>query len=120
MKKQQLGKAGEELACRLLKKQGYHLLEKNYRCRHGEIDIVARHKNTLVFVEVRGKSGVSFGSPEESVTGLKRQRLVAAALDYIGSHEGLPEDWRIDLVAIQFDPAGQRPVRAEILQNVID
>ena len=120
MKKQQLGKAGEELACRLLKKQGYRLVEKNYRCSHGEIDIVARHKDMLVFVEVRGKSGASFGSPEESVTKLKKQRLVAAALDYIASHRGLPEDWRIDLVAIQFNPEGGKPARAEILQNIID
>ena len=59
MNKQEAGKAGERAACNALQKKGYRILERNYRCRHGEIDIVARHKGCLVFIEVRSKTGLA-------------------------------------------------------------
>ncbi|MBN1375943.1 MAG: YraN family protein [Dehalococcoidia bacterium] len=119
MNKQDLGVAGEKLACKALKKQGYRIIDQNYRCRHGEIDIIARHKEYLVFVEVRSKSSKSFGCPEESVTAQKKQILISAALDYLNSHENLPPDWRIDFVAVEFDETGKNAVRIEIIENAV-
>jgi len=119
MKKQETGKRGEQLACRALEKKGYRILHKNYRCRHGEIDLIARHGDYIVFIEVRSKTGNAFGAPEESLTVAKKNRLTATALDYLTSHHGLPENWRIDFVAVEFDPAGGQPSRIEIMENVL-
>jgi putative endonuclease len=120
MKKQELGKMGEELACAALKKKGYRIIEKNYRCRHGEIDIVARQKDSLVFIEVRSKMSKSFGLPEESITLQKRQKLISTALEYLNDHRSLPENWRIDFVAIEFDPVQGKACRIEIVENVVN
>ncbi len=119
MKKQEVGKTGEQAACNALQKKGYRILERNYRCRQGEIDIVARHKGCLVFIEVRSKTGSAFGTPGESITSQKKQKLVSSALEYMGSHRDLPEDWRIDFVAVELDPANGRPTRIEITENAV-
>jgi putative endonuclease len=110
---------GEELASRELKKRGYRILGTNYRCRHGEIDIIAVHRGCLVFVEVRSKSSASFGTPAESVTQAKKRKLSAAAMDYLAGHDGLPDDWRIDFVAVELDPAGQGLRAIEIIENAL-
>jgi len=119
MKKQETGKLGERVALKALQKKGYRILEKNYRCRYGEIDLVARHRNDIVFVEVRSKTGDSFGLPEESITAAKKHKLVATALDYMTNHPRLPENWRIDFVAVELDPSGGAPKRVEIMENVL-
>jgi len=119
MKKQETGKRGEQIACKALEKKGYRILEKNYRCRHGEIDLVARHRDYIVFIEVRSKTGNAFGSPAESVTAAKKKKLVATALDYLSSHRDVPENWRIDFVAVELDPSGGMPNRVEIIENVV-
>jgi putative endonuclease len=118
MKRQELGAAGEKLARDFLKKKGYKILETNYRCREGEIDIVARKKDCLVFVEVRTKASVDFGSPEESITFAKKEKLIASALTYISEHNDLPESWRIDFVAVELDPNGKAK-RIELIENAI-
>jgi len=118
--KQELGGAGEKLACTALKKKGYRIIEKNYRCRYGEIDIIAAQKDCLVFVEVRSKSSISFGSPEESVTSQKKQKLVTAAMEYLNTHADMPPDWRIDFVAIEFDSTHKKATRIEIIENAIN
>jgi len=119
MKKQETGKLGELIACKALQKKGYRILERNYRCRHGEIDIVARHKGCLVFIEVRSKTGADFGSPEESVTYQKKQKLMSSAMEYLGSHKDAPEDWRIDFVAVELDPGCNKAKRIEIIEDAI-
>ena len=88
------------MAARYLEAHGYHILTRNFRTRYGEVDLVARHDDAIVFVEVRTRRGHAFGTPEESVTARKRQRLVAAAQQYLQDHtlEHLP--WRVDLVSI--------------------
>ena len=102
-----LGKWGEGVAGRFLQEKGYRLLDTNYRCRWGEVDIVAQDGDELVFVEVRTRRGARYGTPEESVTGAKARRLVATAQDYLQQrgHEGV--EWRIDLIAIRLD-SGRR------------
>jgi len=119
MKKQETGKQGEQLACRALEKKGYRIQERNYRCRQGEIDLVARHRDYIVFIEVRSKTGNAFGTPEESVTEAKKQKLIATALDYLSRHDNLPENWRIDFVAVEIDPADGKPTRVEIIENAV-
>ena len=102
-----LGNRGEELARRILLNKGYTVLECNYRCRWGEVDIVAQDGAQLVFVEVRARTGSAFGSPEESVTPAKAQRLTATAQTYLQERDCEAASWRIDLVAVRMQPNGQ-------------
>jgi putative endonuclease len=82
------------------------------------IDIVAQQKDYLVFVEVRTKSSSDFGTPEESITQRKQEKLVALALAYINAHQNLPPLWRIDVVAVEVDQKGKAK-RIELIQNAI-
>ncbi len=118
MKRRELGAIGEKLAKDFLKKKGYRIIETNFRCREGEIDIIARKKDYLVFVEVRAKTSAVFGSPEESVTSAKKERLIASALVYLNSHQDLPSLWRIDFVAVELDQNG-KATRIELIENAI-
>ena len=118
MKRRDTGILGEKLARDFLKKRSYKILETNYRCPQGEIDIVARQKNTLVFVEVRTKTSRAFGSPEESVTPMKKERMIASAYHYRQTHNDLPELWRIDFVAVELTPEG-KSLRIELFENAV-
>ena len=118
MKRRDTGIQGEKLAKDFLKKRGYRILETNYRCREGEIDIVARHKDSLVFVEVRTKTSLEFGSPEESITPTKKERLRATAARYRQAHNDLPPLWRIDFVAVELNQEG-KPSRIELIENAV-
>ena len=101
-----------------LKKHGYHVWETNYRCPEGEIDIVAKHKDSLVFIEVRTKKSLEFGGPEESITPIKMERLRAVAAHYQQTHNNLPPSWRIDVVAVEIDQKG-KPLRIELIENAV-
>jgi putative endonuclease len=95
------GDAAEERACRHLDRSGFTIVERNYRTRGGEIDIVARKGDLLVFVEVRSREVPGLGTPEESVTPAKRRRIVAAARRYLSDVP--PSSWRearFDVIAI--------------------
>jgi len=118
MKRKELGDIGEKLAKKFLKKKGYRIRETNSRCREGEIDIIAERKGYLVFVEVRTKTGASFGSPEESVTFAKKEKLIATALSYLNSHQNLPDNWRIDFVAVELDQ-NDKATRIELIENAV-
>jgi putative endonuclease len=118
MKRKELGDVGEKLARDFLKKKGYKVRETNFRCREGEIDIIAQKKDCLIFVEVRTKTSSGFGSPEESVTYAKKEKLIASALNYLNSHKNLPQSWRIDFVAVELDRNG-KATRIEIIENAI-
>lgn len=119
MKRRETGILGEKLACDFLGKNGYHVIETNYRCPRGEIDIIARQGDTLVFVEVRTKKNLQFGTPEESITPDKMERLRTVAAYYNQSRNNLPASWRIDVVAIQMDSKG-RVSRIEIIENAVE
>ncbi len=118
MKRRDTGILGEKLAGDFLKKRGYRIYETNYRCPEGEVDIVARHKDSLVFVEVRSKRSLEFGSPEESITPTKMERLRAVAAHYRQTHNNLPPLWRIDVVAVEIDRKG-KPLRIELIENAV-
>ena len=91
------------MAGRFLQEKGYRLLDANYRCRWGEVDIVAQEGDELVFVEVRTRRGAEYGTPEESVTAAKARRLIATAQDYLQQDGQEESEWRIDLIAIRLD-----------------
>ena len=96
------GDAAEDRACRHLERSGFTIVERNFRTRGGEIDIVARKGDALVFVEVRSREVPDFGTPEESVTPSKRRRIVAAARRYLSNVP--PSSWRearFDVIAIE-------------------
>jgi len=118
MKRRDTGILGEKLARDFLKERGYHIIETNYRCPEGEVDIVARDKDFLVFVEVRTKTSLAFGSPEESITPAKKERMRVVASRYLETHDNLPQSWRIDVVAVELDPR-EKPSRIEIIENAV-
>ena len=100
------GARGERIARHHLESQGYDVLDTNYRCRWGEIDLVAQQDDTLVFVEVRTKRHLSYGTPQESLTKGKVARLIATAETYLQEYEPGGANWRIDLIAVLLAPNG--------------
>jgi putative endonuclease len=112
-----LGRRGENLAARHLVAQGYEVLERNWRCEAGELDLVVRDGEYLAFVEVRTRRGQAMGSPEESITLSKRARLVALGEAYVQAHDWAGP-WRIDVVAIEMDARG-RLLRLEHYENAV-
>jgi len=119
MDRQQVGKLGEKAAQKFLRRRGYRIRETGFRCRRGEIDIIAQQKDYLVFVEVRSKSNLDFGTPEESITQAKKERLIASALTYTTTHQHIPSLWRIDVVAVELDDRGKTK-RIELIENAIE
>jgi len=116
VKRREVGILGEKIAVDHLREQGYHVRETNFRCREGEIDIIAEKDDFLVFVEVRTRRSSSFGTPEESITPAKMERLVTLGQTYIEGHQNLPPCWRIDVVSVELTPQG-RVSRIELIEN---
>ncbi len=111
-----LGRRGEELAARELARWGYEIVARNWRCQIGEVDVIARQGEAWYFFEVRTRRGRRFGTPEESVTRAKRQRMIDVALTYLGEHD-LDVDWRVGFVAVEMDRAGHLR-RLEIYESI--
>jgi len=105
--RRRLGAFGERLAAAHLEAKGYRIRARNFRCREGEIDIVAQDGETLVFVEVRTRRGDAMGDAAESVTPAKEARLVTVATAYVQTLAEPPADQRIDVVAVQLSPGGR-------------
>jgi putative endonuclease len=118
-RRQTLGKLGEDLAARRLAASGYVIRERNWRCPTGELDLVLERDDALIFVEVRTRRGDRFGTPEESITPRKRDRLISAALTYLDAHAATDRMWHIDVVAIEIGPRGDI-VRFNHLENAIE
>ena len=113
-----LGKRGEDLACRALRRRGYVILDRRYRTRVGELDIVARDSRTLVFVEVKARASGRCGKPLEAVTRRKQRRLATMAGDYLARKgwEGRP--CRFDVVGVTLGERGQLAV--EVVANAFE
>ncbi len=97
------GKEAERAAADYLSTVGMEILDKNYRCPRGEIDLIAKDGRTVVFVEVRSRRSEGFGSPEESITHSKRSRLIRVAQRYIKEHRLYGCVARFDVVAVRWD-----------------
>ena len=98
--RQELGKSGEDLAVAALERLGYAILARRYRTNHGEIDIIARDGDTLVFVEVKARAGDDCGTAAEAVTRHKQRRLASMASDYLARNDLSEVACRFDVVAI--------------------
>ena len=85
--KKLMGQLGEEMAALMLEEKGYEILQRNYRCRFGEIDIIAIRSNILVFAEVKTRSNSRFGEPAEAVTWSKQQKIRQTALHFLNTCE---------------------------------
>lgn len=94
------GSSAEDFALKLLRSLGYKILEKNFRSRFGEIDIIAKQEDTLIFVEVKARKSVRFGFPEEAVTREKLRRIRLTGEYYFATHKNLPQKQRIDVVSL--------------------
>ena len=101
IERQQLGIQGETLACAELEKLGYGIIERRYRTRFGEIDVIADDHGTVVFVEVKTKTDCTFSDPVESVTKQKQRRLVSMAEQYVAYHRLDSTPCRFDVVAVE-------------------
>jgi putative endonuclease len=113
-----LGAFGEQVAREYLEKCEYQILQQNYRCSVGEIDIVARDGDSLAFVEVRTRSSRQFGTPEESITRAKQAKLIELAESYLQEHQISNETWRIDVVAVEVD-RNNKVSRIELIENAV-
>lgn len=112
-----LGKTGEDLACEELERRGYAIVDRRWRQRGGEIDIVARDGGTLVFVEVKARESHDFGDAAEAVTRAKRRRLVRLAADYAAGARWIDRPCRFDVVTVHLD--GGAPV-VTVYSNAFD
>ncbi len=103
---QALGRSGEDIACRYLEKKKYEILVRGFRLFRGEIDIIARDGETLVFVEVKARTDESHGRPEEAVTPGKQRQLRRIAQGYLVEHPAPGVACRFDVIAILFEGPG--------------
>lgn len=111
------GKRGEELAVAYLKSKGYMIIERNHKCLFGEIDIVAKDGNTIVFVEVKSRKSENFGDPQTAVGWEKKRKISRIALKYLEEKHLYPCDARFDVVAVKMLPAGNT---IELIQNAFE
>ena len=115
---QNLGRNGESLAASYLQDLGYTIIDRNYRKRFGEIDLIGEEKDTLVFIEVKTRTSLRFGSPLEAVDRRKQRRMIRAAQDYILRHRLDNRPARFDVVAVLI-LQGKKP-RIEHVRNAFD
>lgn len=107
--KQALGAYGEKLAAQYLCEAGLEIVARNWRCRYGELDLIVRDPSVTVFVEVKTRSGSGFGTPAESVTFAKQQRIRRLALLWLAQQDGQWRRIRFDVVSVLV-PRGRKPV----------
>jgi putative endonuclease len=115
----ELGKRGEAIALRHLETKGYRILEHNWHTSGGELDLVAQDGDVIVIVEVKTRSGRSYGLPEEAMTQTKRRRLLRAAWTYLEQNQLLESTWRVDVIAIEVSRGGAIG-RVDHYQNVVE
>jgi len=115
--KKELGKKGEELALRFLKKNGYQIIERNYICKMGEMDIIAREKDTLVFIEVKTRTSTAFGLPQLAVNASKQRQMSKVALNFLKEKKLEEAKARFDVVAILLGPQGEE---IELIRDAFD
>jgi putative endonuclease len=116
-RRQKIGKSGETAAVRFLKKSGYKILEQNYRTQLGEIDIIARDRQTIVFIEVKTRRSLEYGSPKLAVTSKKKRNISMTALYYLKVNDQSHADARFDVVTV-FASGGQ--IDIDIIKNAFE
>ncbi len=119
MSPETVGRWGEAEAQRYLEGLGWTVVAKNWHCRFGEVDLIARDGEMVVFVEVKTRRRRSFGLPEEAITPSKRRRLLRSASTYLDENSLQGVDWRIDVVAIEGRP-GRTPARLDHYRDALE
>lgn len=117
MNNKTMGKLGEEVAKEYLKKQGIRVIENNYRNKYGEIDIIAKEKDTIVFAEVKSRSSIKYGFPCEAVNILKQHKIKTIALYYIQNHGLKAPKMRFDVIEVYFDKDRNTVKDIKIIKN---
>jgi putative endonuclease len=112
------GKEAEGLAAAYLKKRGFKIIEKNYRTKLGEIDIIGKDKDCICFIEVRSRNTDNFGTPEDSITRRKQNRIMKAALFYIKKHGLEDADCRFDVVCVVKSKGGAPGI--DLIKNAFE
>ncbi len=115
----EIGQEVENLATEYLKDQGYKIIERNFQCSIGEIDIIAHEDNFFVFIEVKSKTGLGFGSPEEMVDKRKQYKIIRTAEYYLNKKKEENVFWRIDVVAVEMDIKGKIE-RINLIKNAVE
>lgn len=115
--KVQTGKKGEDVAVAYLKAKGYRIIERNYRCMFGEIDIVAEEANTVVFVEVKSRRSDLFGDPQFAVGPDKQRKMSKISIHYLKEKNIYPIDARFDVVAVKMRQDG---IHVDIIRNAFE
>ena len=115
--RKRLGREGEEIAEKFLKKKGYKLIERNYRCKSGEVDLIVLDHKVIVFVEVKTRSDHSFGSPFEAVEARKQSKMIAAARVFLHERSLHQRDARFDVIGISWP--GGKPI-IEHVENAFE
>ena len=116
-RRQKFGKRGEAIAVGQLKKEGYKIIETNYRNKLGEIDMFAKDNDTIVFIEVKARSSVHFGSPKWAVTPKKQKKISMVALAYLKSNNQFTAKARFDVVTVTLNR--DKP-QIEIIENAFE
>ncbi len=115
-RQQQFGEKGETLAVKQLKKEGYKILERNYRTRLGEIDIIAEDGEVITFIEVKSRKSESYGTPQHAVTPIKQKKISMVALSYLKEKNQFGKRARFDVVTINLESSN----KVSIIKNAFD
>ena len=115
-----LGERGEKFAARFLRRHGYKILVRRFKSRSGEIDIVCRHKDWLVFVEVKTRTTEQFGAPSEAVNREKQRHISKVALDYLRMLGNPQVRWRFDIVEVVMRDGVRKPDDIRLIQSAFD
>jgi putative endonuclease len=127
--RQRLASWGENLAAEYLVERGYQIIGRNVRSSYGEIDLIARHASLdggnphdaaplTLFVEVKARSSIAFGYPEQAITAAKKAHLLASVQEYIRLHPEIEGEWRIDVIAI-LRSSLQSPPEIRVFENAV-
>jgi putative endonuclease len=117
MRRIRTGKQGEDLAVAHLRKAGYQIVAQNYRCLYGEVDIIARDGDTIVFIEVKSRKSETFGQPQEAVGLEKQKKLSRISLHYLQQKRLESCNARFDVIAVKMLPGG---TRIDLIQNAFN
>jgi len=112
-----LGREGEQAAIKFLKKNGYRIIEINFRTKAGEIDVIAEQEKILVFVEVKTRSGSRLGHPAEALTPHKQKKIASIASSFLAKHKIRDRECRFDVVSILGDPETPKSWEIELIQD---
>jgi len=111
------GREGEKAAIKFLKKNGYRIIEKNFRTKAGEVDVIAEQEKVLVFVEVKTRSGNQLGHPVQALTPHKQKKISMIARGFLSKHKIQDRECRFDVVSILGDPGAPKDWEIELIQD---